>query len=484
MKPISYILAACFLISSCGEDKYLDLYPETSLSEGTFYNTLPELQAAVDDIYRQMGRLYDAGGIPSLYGSLFSDDGAVVAQLAGIPIHQPIDEHQIASSNSAVQDAWDVAYNVIYICNNAIRQINITEIEIDPALKSRMLAEATLIRSLAYFNLVRAYGAVPLITEVISPTEAYDYLRESPEKVYRQIVADLSAAKEALPESYSGADVGRVTRYSAAAVLAKVHMTTGNMQAAGTELEFIMNSGQFSLDANGDGTVNTADYLYIFAPETKNCRASVLEAQYLAGPNAVNSGHQLAFAPYSDAFNHPLIQGSVTRGGGYNTPTVDLAEEFEPGDPRKEVTIVPGFPNLSTGTFIDYPFTLKYFDPNWFNPGQNFEIIRYADILLMYAEVSGDASYLNQVRERVGLVPFGSADYPSDQYPTLELAIEHERRMELSLEFHRFFDLVRTGRAAAVMQGKVPGFSSEKLLFPIPLYAIDVNPGLTQNPGY
>ncbi|MEX2568217.1 MAG: RagB/SusD family nutrient uptake outer membrane protein, partial [Cyclobacteriaceae bacterium] len=126
----------------------------------------------------------------------------------------------------------------------------------------------------------------------------------------------------------------------------------------------------------------------------------------------------------------------------------------------------------------------KYFDPNWFNPGQNFEIIRYADILLMYAEVTGNADYLNMVRNRVGLPPYGSPEYPSDLYPTLELAIEHERRVELGMEMHRFFDLIRTGRATEVMQGKVSSFDNNKLHFPIPQYAIDVNPGLTQNPGY
>ena len=143
--------------------------------------------------------------------------------------------------------------------------------------------------------------------------------------------------------------------------------------------------------------------------------------------------------------------------------------------------MVPGFENAS-GIWVENTFTLKYFDPNWWNAGQNFEIIRYADILLMYAEVTGDAQYLNMVRDRVGLPAFGAAGYPSELYPTLERAIEHERRMELGMEMHRFFDLVRTGRAVEVMQSKVDG--DVIILFPIPLYAIDVNPSLTQNPGY
>lgn len=145
---------------------------------------------------------------------------------------------------------------------------------------------------------------------------------------------------------------------------------------------------------------------------------------------------------------------------------------------------MPGYTDLSTGEFVEYPYTFKFFDPNWANPGQNFEIIRYADILLMYAEVTKDPLYLNMVRERVSMPLYGSGDYPSDLYPTIELAIEHERRVELCHEMHRMFDLVRTGRAVQVLQSKGFPFTEQKLLFPIPENAIDVNPGLTQNEGY
>lgn len=482
MKRYMMVIPLFLMMGSC-EDK-LDLYPLTTLSEGTFYKDLPQLRAASDDVYRQMGRLYDAFSIPSLYGTLYSDNGAVIAQLAGTPIDEPIDRHEIFSDNPRIEEAWDVAYNTIYICNNIIYQLQITEVEIDEGLRSRILAEAKVVRSLAYFNLVRAFGAVPLITEKILPSEAYDYLRTDPETVYQKLIADLKLSKNDLPASYSGEDIGRVTSYSAAAILAKIYLTRGDKTAAQSELEYVISSGQFSLDANNNGFENTEDYTYIFAPETKNSKESVLEVQYLAGANAVNSNHQEAFSPYLDGFNHPLIESSITRGLGINTPTDDLESEFEEGDPRKEITVVQGFSSLSTGNFIKYPFTLKYFHPNWFNPGQNFEIIRFADILLMYAEVTQNPEYLNRVRSRVGLPLYGTEGYPANLYPTLDLAIEHERRVELAMEMHRFFDLVRTGRVNEVMQGKAPGFDSDKLLFPVPLYAIDVNPGLTQNHGY
>jgi len=481
-KSIKYLFITVLLFAnSCSEEK-LDLYPLTSVSEGTYYANLTQIETAADDIYRQIGELHDAWSIPSMYGMLYSDNGAVIAQLAGTPIDQPIDRHQLTSANPRVEEAWDDAYNAIFVANNIIEQIEATEVEIEVDHRNRMIAEARLMRSLAYFNLVRAFGDVPIITEVVSPAEAYDLLREKTDKVYSLIIEDLKFAKNHLQPNYSGADEGRLTVYSAAAVLAKVFLTRGEEAAAKTELEFIINSGEFSLDSNSDGTVNDQDYLHLFQPDTKNSESSILEAQYMAGANRANSNHQEAFSPYLDAFNHPLIDGAINRGNGVNTPTEDLIAEFEEGDPRKEVTVVTSFLNESTGEFIDYPFTLKYFDANWFNPGQNFEIIRYADILLMYSEVTGDPQYLNLVRKRVGLAPYGSTEYPTHLYPTIEEAIFHERRVELAMEMHRFFDLVREGRALEVMEPKVPG--DVNVLFPIPLYAIDVNPDLTQNPGY
>jgi len=471
-----------FVVGGCDIAGNLELYPEDSLTEGNFYEDQAQMQAAVDDLYRQMGRLFDAYSVADLYGNLFSDDGAVTAQLAGTPVDQPIDRHEIRAHNGRILTAWEDTYNVIFNSNNIIKEIEDTEFEIDEGLKSKWLSQALVVRSLAYFNLVRAFGEVPLVLDVITAEESFEYTREDTGKIYDQLIEDLKFSIENLPEKYSGSDIGRFTKYSAAAVLAKVYLTLGDDAAAQSELENIINSGQYSLDANNDGKINAEDYNFLFEPDTKNCQASILEAQYKSGTNARNSSHQEAYSPYLDNFKHPLIDESIERGGGINTPTDDLVSEFEEGDPRKEVTVVPGF-TTSSGNFVEYPFTLKFFDPDWFNPGQNFEVIRYADILLMYAEVTEDPEYLNKVRARAGMPLYGTEEYPSDLYPTLALAIEHERRVEFALEMHRMFDLVRTGRGVEVMQSKVSNISSDKLLFPIPQDFIDKT-GVTQNPGY
>ena len=481
MKSIKYIfIGLIFLMSSCDSDQYLDLAPENRLTEGSYYTTEDQLIMATNDVYRQLGLLYDAQTIVDQYGELQSDNAYVYMASGGSGAFNFIPTFELRPDLTG----WDSYYNSIFICNNIIEILENTTVTMDANLKSRLIAEATMVRSLIYFNMVRVWGGVPLITEVVSVDEAYEYLRESPDKIYEQIVTDLNFAKNTLPETYSGDDIGRLTKYGAAAVLAKVYLTRGNKTAAKTELEFIINSNRFSLDANNDGTIDMDDFRHLFAAGTKNCKASVLEAQYMSGVNAFNSEHQHAYTPFHTAFHLPG-HTLTRRGEGRLTPTDDIITEFENGDPRLEETIEMGFVMLSTDEFIDYPYPNKFFDPDIEYSGQNFEIIRYADILLMYAEVTGDPAYLNMVRERAGLPLFGSNDYPSDLYPTLDLAIEHERRVELAFEFHRFFDLVRTGRAIEVMQSK--GYSkinSDRLLWPIPQDAIDVNPKLSQNPGY
>ncbi len=467
-------------LAGCNQDQ-LDLYPETRLTQGNFYKNESQLVQAVDDVYRQLNRIYDARGIVDLYSELYSDNTYIEFTGGSTTFEEDIIDYRIQTSNGRIRTAWDNCYNALFICNNVIEQLQKTEVAFSkPEMKNRLIAEATFVRSLIYFNMVRVWGGVPMPLKVVTADESYEYVRESEAAMYQQIIKDLMESKSNLPASYTGSDIGRVTKYAAAAVLAKVYLTQGDKANAAKELKEIIDSNQYSLDANRDGKVNKDDYLFLFLPATKNSKSSILELQFLAGQNAVNSNYQQIYTPYHWAFHLPGMSETF-RGEGMNTPTADLINEFEKADStRKNVTSYPGYVNLETKQFINYPFTMKFFDPNWRYAGQNVEIIRYADILLMYSEVTGDPTYLNQVRARVGLPGYGQPGYPT-QYNTLARAIEHERRMELSFEFHRFFDLVRTGRAVEVLKPKWYAITDKKLRFPIPQNAIDVNPKLTQN---
>lgn len=468
------------VLLGCSED--LDLYPLTQTTEGRFYQTETQLRQAVDDIYRQLGVQYDVDQIPDLF-ELYSDNTRIILRTGANNYKEQITDFFIQTDNDIINSAWDGCYSSIYICNNLLYQIENTTIDIDESELTLMKAQVILVRSLIYFNMVRIWGDVPYVDKKISPEESYNYLRVSSDVIYDNLIENLTYCKENLPAYYTSDDVGRVTKYAAAAILAKIYLTLDDQPNAKSELEFIINSNQYSLDANDDGVVNTDDYLYIFDPDTKNCHASILEAQYMAGENAMNANHQQGYTPFYWDFHLP-DQTTTFRGDGSNTPTTDLENEFEDNDPRLSTSIYPGYTILGTETFVDYPYTMKFYDPNWEYEGQNFEIIRYADILLMYSEVTNDPQYLNMVRDRVGMPAYGTAEYPSNKYPTLALAIEHERRIELCFEFHRFFDLKRTDRAIEVMGEKGYNITPNKLLFPVPLNAIDVNPELSQNPGY
>ena len=478
----NYILLIVMAVMvSCSDQ--LELYPETNLTEGNYYNTEDELLLAANDVYRQLCRIYDANGIPDLYGERFSDNACVIFTDGANSYTEDIVLHQIKSDNGTILTAWRTAYNAISIINDILDRLENTSVSFSSdELLNRIKAEALFVRSLIYYNLIQAFGDVPFPLKVVSVSESYSYLREDKKEIYSHIISDLLSCKEHLPEVYQGKDIGRITTYAASSILAKIYLTIGEKDLAKIELKRIVDSGKYSLDSNNDGVVDVKDYEYLFLPDTKNCRESILEIQYLSGVDNVNAQHQNQYTPFLWSFHLPG-SSETFRGGGKNTPSKDLISEYEENDPRKEISIIFGYQDEGANICVDHPYTNKFYDPNWQNPGQNFEIIRYADILLLYSEVTGDASYLNQVRARVGLSPFGSDLYPKN-YNTLALAVEHERRVELAFEFHRFFDLVRNGRALEVFNGKGFNLSENDIQFPIPLVEIDINPALNQNPGY
>jgi len=186
----------------------------------------------------------------------------------------------------------------------------------------------------------------------------------------------------------------------------------------------------------------------------------------------------------------PFEKLAITKyGGGMNMVTDDLYNEYEATDVRRDASFYTGY---TKGTvFVPIKFNKKWVDLTAPLDGggeacnNNFMILRYADILLLLTEATGDVQYMNKVRLRAGLPAYGTAGYPSATYPTVALALEHERRMEFALEFQRWYDLKRTGRAVAVLTAKGKAVNANKLLLPVPQYAIGQNPNLLpQNPGY
>ncbi|MHB1178223.1 MAG: RagB/SusD family nutrient uptake outer membrane protein, partial [Daejeonella sp.] len=179
MKNIKQIAIALLLLLSvaCSKDQ-LDLYPKTSLTEGNFYKTETQLIQTVNDVYRQMRITYDAQGIADLYGELRSDNVYIKISAGGGTNSVDINGFAIRTDNPLIEDAWENCYKSIYICNNAIEHLDKTTVVFQqPALKERLKAEAVFVRSLIYFNMVRAWGDVPLLLSVVTPEQGYNFLR-------------------------------------------------------------------------------------------------------------------------------------------------------------------------------------------------------------------------------------------------------------------------------------------------------------------
>jgi hypothetical protein len=330
------------------------------------------------------------------------------------------------------------------------------------------------LRGLYYYNMVQLWGEVPIVTKVVSAEESYKILRSPVADVYAQIVSDLKFAVDHLPQADAVPAPGRASKGAAETVLGKVYLSMGDKTNAAAVLMDVYNSQQYEL---------LPDYSSLWGPTVKNTKESIFEIQFIGGSAST------PYSPYWTAFA-PVTNGVITAyGGGINQVTDDLYNEYETGDPRRDASIDTGYTNAS-GDFVAIKFPKKWEDRGAPTSGtqelsrNNFMVLRYADVLLLLTEATGDPQYMNQVRARAGLALYGTAGYPSATYPTLDAALEHERRVELALEFHRYFDLMRTGRAVAVLTAKGKPVTQGRLLFPIPQYVITQNPAITQNEGY
>jgi hypothetical protein len=302
-------------------------------------------------------------------------------------------------------------------------------------------------------------------------------------------VTDLAAAVTALPLSLAASDVGRATKGAAGTLLGKVYLTMHDYTDARDVLNTVMMSGQYALLTN---------YGDLWDATKKNSQESIFALQFMESiTTATGSPFTERYFPYQ----YTLFSFSTT-AGGYDIPTTDLIAAYENGDLRKAASLRESY--VSTGgnviTGLQGRFEYKFHDNPVKNGGgnDNWPVLRYADVLLMYAEVLNEISFdpdgmaftlLNKIRERAGL-PDKTA---TNTDPTLRiasqdefrLAMEQERRVEFAFEGHRWYDLVRTGRAIAVLGPKITGgIVPAQLVLPVPLSEIDVNPGkIDQNQG-
>lgn len=472
-----------FSFSSCSD--FLEQNPQTDLSENDFYKTADDILSAVNGVYSslQEGDIY---GNWYVFGEIPSDNTR--NQLSGsVTTQNEFDQFYIDTQNSMIANFWKAAYKVINRTNTVLGRID--GIEINTELANRYKLECKFIRALMYFNLVRVYGDVPLVLKEISISESYDILREPKENVYNQIIADLKEAQD-LPVSYSTAEDGRATQGAAKALLANVYMTLHKYAEAETILAEIINSGRYSLLENTPGSLNIDGYKNVFSPVNHNSKEGIFEIQFLKGGYGEGSNYANNFAPENSGTNVVAVGGT----GGNNIPEMDIYNAYEEGDLRRDFSMSLGYyDNRKNNEWVESRYVCKFMDVPYQNndASNNYPVIRYADVILMYAEALNQngktaeaCKYLNMTRRRgfgYQTTETSPVDLQTTDKAQFALLVEQERRVELAFENHRWFDLIRTGRAVEVMRSKGFSLNETNLICPIPQKQIDVNPKLTQN---
>ena len=472
-----------FSFSSCSD--FLEQNPQTDLSENDFYKTADDILSAVNGVYSslQEGDIY---GNWYVFGEIPSDNTR--NQLSGsVTTQNEFDQFYIDTQNSMIANFWKAAYKVINRTNTVLGRID--GIEINTELANRYKLECKFIRALMYFNLVRVYGDVPLVLKEISISESYDILREPKENVYNQIIADLKEAQD-LPVSYSTAEDGRATQGAAKALLANVYMTLHKYAEAETILAEIINSGQYSLLENTPGSLNIDGYKNVFSPVNHNSKEGIFEIQFLKGGYGEGSNYANNFAPENSGTNVVAVGGT----GGNNIPEMDIYNAYEEGDLRRDFSMSLGYyDNRKNNEWVESRYVCKFMDVPYQNndASNNYPVIRYADVILMYAgalnqngKTAEACKYLNMTRRRgfgYQTTETSPVDLQTTDKAQFALMVEQERRVELAFENHRWFDLIRTGRAVEVMKSKGFSLNETNLICPIPQKQIDVNPKLTQN---
>jgi hypothetical protein len=495
-----YILIGLLWISTlpgCKKD-FLEKVPQAAVTDENYYKSAQDLINAVNAAYDPIGWETDRKG--QIYANLFlfgdvvSDDAIKGGSgTSDIPDFHALETFTGNAGLPALLLPWQRNYTGIYRANIVIEKAPLSNA--DEAIKNRVINEAKFLRAYYHFELVKMYGDVPLITKVLGAND-YDQGRTPKEDVYKQIEADLKDAS-ALPEKGS-IEIGRATRGAALALLARVQMYQTRTNPAKwsevlTNAELVINSPVYGLEEN---------YADIHTVDTENGIESIFEIQ--STPKVAGSGGD----NNSDWANgnegtliNVMFRGRDNGGWGFNCPTLDLLDEFKKektvdgkDDPRLKATIIQDgdtvFNEVYKADINVYPYTgtycRKYVEPmdmfklglNQSDGPSNYRLIRYADVLLMAAEAANELgltdkalAYLKKVRDRVNM-----PEVTETNKERLREIIWRERRVELALEGHRFFDIVRQGRAKEIMS-KTYTFTDAQEVFPIPQAEIDMSRG-------
>ena len=541
-KALTYsaLALATLSLSSCNDWLTEETPGTTKVSE--FFTSLSTAEAVVNAAYVPMTWEFGTTYYPEWYfGDIVSDD----ALKGGQDINDGADLRELEnfkanSDNEILLEYYRAQWQGIQRANLAIDEIPTTRIETEgdeaekqAQYRDRYLGEAYFLRGFYYFRLARMFGGMPLIDYVIKSSNQWAQTRSTMDETLNFAIKDFKRAENLLwkKDKYSDEELGRATKGAAQAMLLKANLYRADyLRNAGNETEAqkyfaeaakwgkeVIQSRQYSLWPN---------YLDNFRLANENGRESVFEIQYTEEATSDYGGEGYTRGTMTTILQRSRSSAFGEAGWGYDRPTQNLYNEYEAGDARRDETIlVPTDEQIETPAQEIYcgdrMLNRKY---AMYNDGANGGIyklahatrspknniqIRYADVLLMYAEAcceSGDLpsakSALKEVRDRAGLSQFpytaviqGQTVTFNDNQEDLRKAIRHERRVELAMEGHRWFDLTRWGIAKETMDTYMAGETEEAKelygtfqkgkheLFPIPSKEIDLS-GIEQNPNW
>lgn len=458
MKRIIYILLTLtFLASLSSCKKYLDVQPKEAVSDENVIFDKVSAETALNGTYRALGH---SGYYGENYVTLgYFPSGDVVNGTTGGPANLILINFR--ADDAAFNSAWTSIYTVINRANHVIEKLPaVSDPALTKAIKNQYLGEALFLRALAYFDLARAFGGVQL---QLKPTTTIDALpkikRSTLEETYAQVLNDLAAADTLLPNPAANAVKVRATRKAVWALRARLHLYKKEWAQAEQYASLVIaDSTNYPLKAPFNSWIinnvtATAESIFEVAFSAQN--PSALRAQ-MQHPNRGGTYRYFPSNAIVAKFKDPNI-------GGGRRALIDSV---------KQGAVVQWFGNL----YYRNPAT----DPSY--------VLRIAEQYLIRAEaraqlenVTEGLKDLNKIRKRAALPAATSSS--KDE---LLLAIEEERRYEFFWEAHRWFDLARTGRAKAVLEPNNTGVNvaDHEYIFPIPITQIQLDPDLTQNPGY
>lgn len=525
-------LLALFISFSTVSCVELELEPYDRETDKTYWQKPEAALYALNACYPTLS---DASKV--LYSDAMTDNGYTKVPNA---FNQSIGNGSYSTANGYIQDEWSSRYSGIRACNLLLNNIEDVP-EISQDLLNRYSAEATVIRAYHYFELYSKFGDVPYFTDVISIDKSQTLDRTEKSVIVEELLSQLNDVinNDYLPSSYSGDDVGRITRWAAMALKARILLFEGRYSELVDVTGNIINNGPFSL---------FNDYEGLFSVENENNSEIILDLQYLQSSR--EHSVQYYFLPpslggYSQLSPIQSLVDSYITLDGYRiddapASSFDSEKPYDNRDPRLKATVVydgNSYPLADGGDHIVYTkpgsgedsyggssdvsatgyYLKKYWDKNYranLMSGLNIILIRYADVLLMHAEALVELNQMDgegwnltirALRERAGFSETEVLEFPGGSQEELRQIIRNERRTELAFEGLRHKDIIRWETAENVLNGWIYGMKVEGIegtedghvaieqrsfdpskhyLWPIPQDEIDLNSNLNQNPNW